>query len=222
MSEGILFHFPGACSRVTMNALEEIGLPYEDRAVNIMAGSQKSPEYLAINTKGKVPALQIDGRVHTENAAILYFLNDRYPHAQLLPKAGDGVETNECLEDLVWCSSTIHPMVRQVRMPIRFTDGDPSGVKAHGLQHLPRVLDQVSDRVRNDRWWYGDRWSILDVYLYWNYSTAASGGLDLSRWPALVSHGKRVRSRPSFIRALARETAALEANGIQLPSGASL
>jgi glutathione S-transferase len=222
MSDIILFHCPGACSRVTMNALEEIGLEFEDRAINLLAGQQKSPEYLAVNPKGKVPALKVGDRLHTENAAILYFLDLKHPAAHLLPKAEDGIPPNEGLEDLVWCSSTIHPMVRQVRAPIRFTNGDPEGVKAHGAQHLPAILDQISLRVSNGRWWYGNHWSIVDVYLYWNYSTAAGAGIDLSAWPALLEHGGRVRGRPSFIRSLARENAAVASHGIQLPPGTNL
>ena len=222
MSELILFHAPGACSRVTMNALEEIGVPFEDRTINIFSGEQKSPGYQSLNPKGKVPALQIDGVVYTENAAILYYLNCKFPAAQLLPSPSATVVENRPLEDLVWCSSTIHPMVRQVRMPIRFTTGDPSGVKAHGMQQLPAVLGQIAKRVADGRWWYGERWSILDVYLYWNYSTAESGGMSLNAWPELAAHATRVRARPSFVRSLAREQSALRRHSIQLPPGGQL
>jgi len=113
-------------------------------------------------------------------------------------------------------------MVRQIRMPIRFTNGDPSGVQQNGLQNFPAILEAISKRVSGDRWWYGEAWSILDVYLYWNYSTAASGGMDLSPWPDLTRHAERVRQRPSFVRGLAREQAALERHGLQLPTGARL
>jgi glutathione S-transferase len=222
MSTIVLYHTPGACSRVTLNALEEIGLAYEDRPVNIFKGEQKLPEYLAVNPKGKVPALLVDARLHTENAAIVYFLHRNHPDAGLLPPAGHGISVNEELEDLVWCSSTVHPMVRQVRMPVRFTLGDTEGVRAHGLQHLPGLLGQIAQRVADGRWWYGERWSILDVYLYWNYSTAESGGMDLCPWPAIADHALRVRARASFERALAREYAALERSGMQLPLGARL
>jgi glutathione S-transferase len=222
MADIVLYHTPGACSRVTISALEEIGVEFEDRAVDIFNGEQKTPQYLAVNPKGKVPALHVDGRLHTENAAILYFLHQRYPAARLLPTAGHGVDANEALEDLFWCSSSVHPMVRQIRMPIRFTNGDPSGVKAHGMQNFPAVLETISNRVSGDRWWYGETWSVLDVYLYWNYSTAASGGMDLTPWPALARHAERVRQRPSFVRGLARERAALERHGLALPPGASL
>jgi glutathione S-transferase len=222
MTNFVLYHTPGACSRVTMSALEEIGLEFEDRAVNIFKGEQNTPQYRAINPKGKVPALYVDGRLHTENAAIVYFLHQRYPAAKLLPTAGQGIGANEDLEDLFWCSNTVHPMVRQIRMPMRFTDGDPAGVKANGMQNLPSILETISNRVAAERWWYGETWSVLDVYLYWNYSTAASGGMDLTPWPSLARHAERVRQRPSFVRGLAREEAALVRHDLQLPPGARL
>ena len=214
-----LYHCPGACSRVTMNALEEIGLSYEDRAVNIFGGEQHSPEYLAVNPKGKVPALRVGAHVLTENAAILYYLHSQYPQARLLPDASDAVAPNAGLEDLVWCSSTLHVLVRQIRMPIRFTSAAPEGVRAMGIDRLRPVVEHIASRVAGG-WWYGDRWSIADVYLYWNYATAASAGFEL---PApLLEHGLRVRDRPSFQRALQRERSALERHGIPLPPGAQL
>jgi glutathione S-transferase len=222
MSDIVLFHAPSACSRVTMNALEEIGLDFEDRAVNIFIGEQKESGYLAINPKGKVPTLKIGEKIYTENAAIIYMLATQHPDASLIPLITNHAEQNIGLEDLVWCSSFFHPMVRQIRMPSRFTDGPTDGIKAHGLQHLPAILSQIERRVSKGRWWYGDRWSILDVYIYWNYSTAEIGGADLSPWPGILDHSHRVRARPSFVRTLAREHASLVRHGISLPAGVTL
>ena len=213
MSKLILFHFPAACSRVTMSALEEIGLPFEARCVNFRKGAQQSPEYLALNPKGKVPALSIDGYVITESPAILAFLNRQYPDAGLLPNRGHPVLDNQGLTDLAWCSSTLHPMVRQIRMPMKWTQGDSTGVKVDGLQKFGHECRGIAARVANG-WWYDSGWSIVDVYLYWTYSTAALGGFPLGDYPALAAHAARVRMRPSFERALARERAAVEAEGI--------
>ncbi|MGH8210242.1 MAG: glutathione S-transferase family protein [Steroidobacteraceae bacterium] len=215
-----LYHAPGACSRVTMNALEEIGLAYEDKPINIYAGEQKAPRFLAVNPTGKVPALRIDSKVLTENAAILFSLHQMYPHARLLPDETDA--SNAGLQDLVWCSSTLHPMVRQIRMPTRYTDGDPDGIKAHGMKHFAAVAARIAARINDGRWWYGERWSIVDVYLYWICSTAAAGGVDLTGYPSILDHVKRVRARDSFVRALARERAAVQTAGITLPPGLSL
>lgn len=212
-----LFHFPRACSRVTMTALEEAGFEYEDQVINIMKGEQKSPEYLAVHRSGKVPALQVDGKVITENASIIYYLYNKAPQAGLLPVVESDVEKAQQLSDLVWCSGTVHPTMRQVRMPIRFTDGDPSGVQEKGHELLAGIAQHVNDRV-GDGWWYGDAWSIVDAYLTWIFTTGASGGFDLSPYNNLNSLIEKVGGRDSYQRALARETAAQEAAGIQFPS----
>jgi hypothetical protein len=68
-----LYPFPASCSRVTMVALEEIGVDYALHCVNIRKAEQSSPAYLAINSKGKVPAMAVDGILMTENAAMLWF-----------------------------------------------------------------------------------------------------------------------------------------------------
>ena len=211
-----LYHSPRACSRVTMNALEEVGLEYDDQVVNIFKQEQKSPEYLAIHPGGKVPALAVDGDVITENASILLYLHRRVPEANLLPDVESDIARAQQVSDLVWCSGTVHPMVRQVRMPIRFTDGDPSGVQEKGHAYVHGVAAQVNDRVANQRWWYGDAWSIVDVYLFWLYTTAASAGFPLGDYPNLAALIERVQDRPSFERAIARETAAAHAVGIEL------
>ena len=205
----ILYMAPGACSRVTMTALEEIGLDFEDRTLDMAAGAQNGAEYLAINRKGKVPALVIDGALLTENAAILAFLHRTYPAAKLLP-AADGIEGAQGLSDIIWCASTLHPEVRQVRAPFKWTTGDPAGVKADGIAKFAKECAYIAERVGDDGWWYGDTWSIVDTYVYWAYSTARIGGFPLDDHPRLLAHAERVRARPSFQRALARELAAVE------------
>jgi len=216
MSQITLYQFPGACSRVTLSALEEIGLPYTDQVVNLRTELQKSPEYLRINPKAKVPAISFDGRIMTENAAILAFLNWQHPAARLLPASEDALEAAQGLVDLIWCSGTIHPIVRQIRMPAKWTKGDPSGVRADGIEKFAKECEGFAARLSDDRWWYGASWSIIDVYIYWAYSTAAKGGFPIANYPALIAHATRVRARPSFQRALARELAAVEREGIDV------
>jgi glutathione S-transferase len=99
MSTILLFHAPSACSRVTMNALEEVGVNFEDRAVNIFKGEQKEPAYVAINPKGKAPALKIGEQVYTENAAIIHMLAMKFPAARLIPDSVDRADQNTGLQD---------------------------------------------------------------------------------------------------------------------------
>jgi len=217
MTQITLFHFPGACSSVTRNALEEIGLKYDVLVVNILAGEQKAPEYLSINPKGKVPALRIDDLVLSENAAILHHLNALFPQAGLLPREEAKLGMNRNLQDLVWCSATLHPMTRQVRNPMRFTTGETNSVRTRGIELWQPVLKSLQEHFETSSWWYGENWSIIDVYLHWNYTTAAGGGLDLSGYPALARHADRVQSRPAFQQTSALDKETFERAGIRLP-----
>lgn len=213
----VLYQFPGACSRVTLNALEEIGCPYRLQTVNIRNGAQLTPEYLALNPKGKVPAVAFDGRVLTENPAILYALHLRHPAAGLLPLAERLPESFQGLSDLSWCSSTLHPIVRQVRMPAKWTTGEPEGVAADGKNKMAKECARLNERLADGRWWYADRWSIIDVYVYWAYSTAAKGGFSLETYPNLLAHAGRVRERPGFQRALQAEIESARAAHLDIP-----
>ena len=209
MTQTILFMSPMTCSRVSMTALEELGIDFEDRLIFIGAGAQNDPEYLALNRKGKVPALSLDGTVMTETPAILTYLHRQHPAAGLLP-SGDALSDAQGLSDLSWCSSTLHLEARQNRAPQKLTVGDPAGVLADGRAKFAKSCDYIASRVSDGRWWYGADWSIVDTYVYWGYSTAASAGFPLGDYPALVAHAERVRSRPSFQRMLQREIAAVE------------
>ncbi len=220
MTRPILYAYPGACSRVTLSALEEAGLDFEDRWIDIAAMGQYSDAYLALNRKAKVPALVIGGTTLTENPAILHYLHVTNPGARLLPRAGDPLRDAQGLSDLIWCSAMLHPMVRQIRNPQRWTTGETAGVRADGLAKLAKEAAHIEARLAGSEWWYGADWSIVDVYLYWVTSTAATGGFPAGDYPAIAAHGARVRARPSFQRGLKREIAAVAREGMAIdPAG---
>ena len=208
MNKVILYQSPGACSLVTLTALEQVGLDYKDRLVDLQKGEQFSSDYLAINPKKNGPAIGFDGRIMTENAAIVAFLHRQYPAAKLLPSNPNAVLNNRGLIDLVWCSSTIYPMVRQIRAPAKFTKGDAAGVVADGMEKFTLLCQELSARFSDQRWWYGEQWSIIDAYLYWTYQVAQRGGFSLADFPNISDHENRLRAVPSVQRALARERAA--------------
>lgn len=204
-----LYFFPGACSRVTMTALEAAGVTYRDHLVNIRTDEQKSPVYRRINPKRKVPALAIDGRIITENAAIIVFLDRQFPLAGLLPHSADPVRDITALSDLLWCSSTLHPAMRQIRAPDKYSVGDPADIIADGMRKFAAECERIAEGV-DGRWWYGDHWSIIDVYLFWLCNVAEKGGFPLSDYPAIVAHAARVRRLVPLRRALERERAGAE------------
>lgn len=195
----VLYHTPGACSGVTINAIEALGLTCEYRKINIAAGEQKKPEYLTINPNGKVPALVTDGKLLTENPAILIYLNTLVPGSKLLPKANNDYEKSLYYSDLMWLSSTIHPAVRHVCMPAYYTiSDDTQDVVARARIALKVYFDAAEKRLKTSMYWYGEQWSIFDVYLHWCYTRALRGGYALDEFPALLAHQKLVESLPSF------------------------
>jgi glutathione S-transferase len=204
-----LYMCPGSCSSVTVNALEEAGLVYELRSVDLRANEQHSPAYLAVNPKGKVPALIYENHLLTENPIILHWIDEHRPQAQILPR-NDSLTTLQGLIDLVWCSSTLHPIVRQIHLPSRFTDSETEGIRRDGMKKFDIEVQRFAERLTHNNWWYGDRWSIVDVYLHWLYTIAASGGFPLGAYPALSGHAERVSGRRSFARSLEREHIALQ------------
>jgi glutathione S-transferase len=207
MTKLTLFHFPGACSRVTMTALEHVGADYDAVMVNLMAGEHMKPAYQGTNPRGKVPALLIDGQLLSENAAILSWIDMNWPEAGLLPKTNGPLEKAQQLSDLFWLSSVWHPYVRANKMPMRWTTGDVAPVRERGVELLTPCMKQLEARLADAEWWYGV-WSILDVYFYWAYTTAQEGQFDLTPYPNVNRHRAQVEALPAFKSALERERAA--------------
>lgn len=213
-----LFHYPlRACSHVTFTALVQTGLPFEEQAVDIRLPDRK-PEHLQASPEGKVPALLVDGKPLVENVAILTYLHALVPDAGLLPPSVDPVVQAQQCSDLVWISATLHPAVRQARMPSRFTDDDPSGVRAKGVEFTTAMFGRVEQRLASNSWWYGEAWSIVDVYLCWAFTTAASTELlSVDDYPAIMGLMARVKAQRNFQASVEQQMASKESHGIEFP-----
>ncbi|MGZ8311142.1 MAG: glutathione S-transferase family protein [Allosphingosinicella sp.] len=214
-----LYFAPGACSRVSLIALEEIGTSYEAQLVAFMKGEHRSPEYLALNPAGKVPLLVADGRPLAQNAAILTFLARRFPEAELLPFSGDPYADAQLLSQLVWCSSDLHPIVTRIRLPFFFCDlpDGPEQVKAKAEEAMRVQLAPLERRLGEQPWFLGDYFSALDAYVYWVWFRITGAGFDGSSFPNIEAHRRRMEDRTSVQRVIAREAQAeveLEAQGL--------
>src|SRR5258706_1039618 len=102
-----LYYSPGACSMASHIAIEETGTAYVEKPTLLPKGEQKTEAYLKINPRGKVPSLSVDGKVITENTAILTYLARRFPEKKLLP--ADPVEEARCISHMAWFSNIVHP-----------------------------------------------------------------------------------------------------------------
>jgi len=208
-----LFVSPGSCARVATVALEEIGVPFETELVYLGTAEQKSPEYLAINPKGKVPALMIDGVPLSENVAILTWLHRTFPQAKLFPAASDDLSMVQQIGDIAYFSGTVHPLVTRIAMPARFVD-DPAlameAVRPSGIKAINPVLARIDARLEGGQWWYGDQWSIMDVYVFWVWWRIGVVGFPGDDFPNIKDHVAQLQERPSVARAMEREAVYVE------------
>jgi glutathione S-transferase len=200
-----LYFAPDSCARVPLIALEEIGRPYGLEVVAFMKGQHKSPDYLALNPKGKVPMLVVDGVPLTENVAILTWLAERFPEAGLLPESEDGFARAGVLSDLAYCASGLHPIVTRLRIPQFFCDTPDGSRRVFEMAEVamrPNFV-LIDRRLAGNRWWYGDRWSIVDAYINWVWFRVTGTQFDGSAYPNLGRHDADMKQRPAVKRALA-------------------
>ncbi len=200
-----LYYAPGACSLAPHIVLEELGLAYEAVRIDTRAGQQRSPEYLRVNPRGRVPTLVVDGKVLVENVAILAFLGGAFPAKGLWPRRT--WEQAQALSLMAWVADTVHPSYAHWFRAERYVDDEAAreAVKAAGLRQFGEHLAEADRLLAGRRWAVGTRYSVVDAYLVVFYRWALRAGLpvkDLANYTALVG---RVMARPAVKRAFAAE-----------------
>jgi glutathione S-transferase len=197
-----LYFSPLACSMGARIALYEAGA--DARFVEVDAKTKHTrdgSDYRAINPLGLVPALRTDDdEVMTENAAVLQYVADQFPAADLAPPAGMG--RSRLHQWLCFIGTELH---KGLFMPLLDRTA-PDASKSHALQKGESRLAYL-DRHLAGRDYLLDRFSVADAYLFTvlNWSTATA--VDLARWPAIKGYYERLRQRPSIAKALAEERA---------------
>jgi glutathione S-transferase len=201
-----LFYSPGACSLGIHVVLEEIGKPYELALVALKDGAQNKPEYLAVNPKSKVPALDRgDGKALTELPVIAFWLAKSNPEAGLIPTDFEGEV--RCLEMLDYVSGTVHPQAftRQFR-PANFTprEEDQPKVVEQGKTLAAKYFDTLEKSWKGGTWLLPSGYSVADAALFFvEYWATRRSGMTLP--PRLDAHLKAMLARPAVQRALAQE-----------------
>ncbi|WP_406854277.1 glutathione S-transferase family protein [Alsobacter sp. KACC 23698] len=208
-----LYHSPGACSLAAHLVLEEVGATFEPVRVNFAEGEQRSPAYLALNPKGRVPALVDGDWVLTEVPAILRHVARTHPAAGLWPD--DPRDEARCAEWLAWCSSTVHVAYAHVRRPERYASSDAAKaeVMEKGRETCLDVWSQVDARLAGRTFAAGDRLSVADFYVlvFWLWGRGPTLAFDMpATYPHWTAHARRLAERPAVRRVFERE-------GLQLP-----
>lgn len=211
-----LYHSPGACSLAAHIAFEELGVAYAPIRVVIAEGQNQTTEYLAINPRGRVPALAIyEGnteQVLTELSAILIYLAQTYPSASLLPL--DTLSFVRAVEWMSWLGSTMHAGgVRTVLRPDRFISDSSAAeaVKTRGTENVRIGFADIESRLHGHTWALDDCYSIIDAYLLVFFRWGNRIGLPMrTDYPHYTRIMDAVRARPAVQRAIAHEGIQIE------------
>lgn len=196
-----LFYAPGACSLSPHIVLLEAGLPFTLDKVNLKTKTTGTGlDYMTINSKGSVPALQLDdGRVLTEGSAIVQFLADQKPDSGLAPRAG-GFERYQLMEILNYISSELHKTFGPL-----FAADSTAEAKKTALAALDRKFQWLSGRLEGKKHLMGDSFTVADAYLFTVLSWSAHVGIDLAKYPVLKDYQARIGQRPKVREALKAE-----------------
>ena len=205
-----LYFAPLACSMSARIALNEARAAIDLVEVDTHAKRVVSTgeDYRAINPLGYVPALKLDdGMVLTENSAILQYIADKYPEAELAPPRSDRIGRAKLKQWLSFISSELH---KGLMTPLLGRETPPE-VRAWTLVKYAPRLAYLDDKLKG-REFLLDRFSVADGYLtvVLNW-TRATPEIDLSLYPNVQAYLERMRTRPSVAAALATEVPLFQA-----------
>jgi glutathione S-transferase len=204
-----LFYAPGTCALASHIALEEAGATYETERVNFANGEQHKPDYLAINPKGRVPALVTDRGILTETPAILAFIAQSFPAAKLAP-LDDPFAFAQVQAFNSYLCSTVHVAHAHRRRGSRWAD-DPAAIESM-QRKVPQTMGECFDLIEREMfkgpWVMGDIHTVCDPYLFTIAGWLEGDGVDINRFPKVRDHYARISARPAVQRAMSQQRAA--------------
>lgn len=188
-----LYYLPGACSFVPHTALEWIGKPYEAEAIS--REKLKSPEYLALNPQGAVPLLVDGDLVLSQNAAILAYLDECYPEAELFGSrtVRDKAKARRWL---AFFNSDVHKaFVPLFRVPDYAQGNDElvAKIRQNAAENVLNYLEIANTHLEHHQF-FGEKISVADVYLYTMLGWASMLGLNFSHLRQLKPFCERVQA----------------------------
>src|SRR5699024_889921 len=181
--------WPRSRGTVAHALLEELNADYETHRVNIEAGEQHQPEYLAINPMAKVPAIVHDGALITELPAIFIYLGDLYPEAGLTPPLEDPLR-GPYLRWLVFYGSCFEPALLD-----RSLKREPAPRMSAGYGDFESVLKTLSNQLERGSYLLGERFTVADV-LWGRALDWALGFKLLPEEPVFRAYVDSVMARP--------------------------
>ena len=198
-----LYYSPNSCSLAPYIALEEAGATFTPYRMNFAAGEQNGAAYRKLNPKGRVPALATDHGVLSENVAILTYIAQTFPTANLAPT--DLFQLAQMQAFNAYLSSTVHPNHSHGGRGYRWSD-DPEVQKALKIkvpQNMADCFAIIENEYLKGPWVMGNQFTVADAYLLTISNWLESDGVDVTKIPKTMAHRKAMMARPAVAKAVA-------------------
>jgi glutathione S-transferase len=204
-----LYYAPGTCALASHLALEYAGADYETVRVDFSSQQQRSPEYLRLNPKGRVPSLATDRGVLTETPALLQYISQLFPDAKLAP-LDDPFQLARMNEFNSYICSTVHVAHAHRMRGYRWADGEPAidAMKRKVPQNIAECFALIEREMLKGPWVLGERFSVCDPYLFTLAGWMKADGVEMAGFPKVADHHARMSADPVVIKVLAAQRAA--------------
>ncbi|MBY0296296.1 MAG: glutathione S-transferase family protein [Methylobacterium sp.] len=195
-----LYHSPNTRSSSALLLLEELGAPYDLHVLDMKAGENRAPAYLAVNPMGKVPAIRHGDALVTEQAAVFLYLADLFPQAGLAPAIGDPLR-GPYLRWMVYYGSAFEPAVVD-----KARGGEPAPQAMSPYGSYEAVMDLVNAQLRRGPYLLGERFTAADVL--WGAALAWTTMFKLvPETPEITAYVGRHMQRPAVARVREKDAA---------------
>lgn len=204
-----LYYAAHTCSLASHIALEDAGTSYTLKRVDFAKAEQRSPEYVTINPKARVPSLVTPRGILTETPAMLAFIAQSFPDAKLAP-LDDPFAFAEIQVFNSYLCSTVHVAHAHRMRGYRWAD-EPEAIAAM-KKKVPETVgacfDLIERQMLRGPWVMGDSYTIADPYLFTIAQWLEGDGVDVEHFPGVMDHRARMAERPNVKKAIAEELGA--------------
>ena len=200
-----LYYTPRTCALASHIALIDAGADYTLKRVDFAKGEQRAPDFLALNPKGRVPALVTPQGILTETTALLTYIAQTHPKANLAPTEPFALARLQSFT--AFLSSTLHVAHAHGPRGSRWTD-DPAAqaaLKAYVPTSVTAAFKLVEDTMLQGPFVMGDTYTIADPYLFTMSTWIEADQVDTTQIPRILAHRQMMSERASVIRALTEE-----------------
>lgn len=204
-----LYYAPGSCALASHIALEQAGADYQAVRVDFARNEQRSSEFLRVNPKGRVPALVTERGILTETPALLLFIAQTHPKAELAP-LDDAFELARLNAFNSYLCATVHVAHAHGRRASRWAD-EPAAI-ADMQKKVPQTVGECFELIERDffvgPWVLGERLTVSDMYLFTIAQWLEGDGVDVTRFPKVAAHRERMAALPAVSKVLDAQNAA--------------